>query len=165
MEQAGHVPPLSMGADGAPDLEAWLRASGLPDGSFIVPGLIPNARMPDVLADVDCALFPNRCEGGTNLVAMECMASGLPTILSANTGHRNLIGPDRCIALERQSPFAEPSRAGWGESDVEEIVAALEQLYDDRAAAAQMGENAAAFLRTLTWDHTVASLMEAISRW
>ena len=40
-----------------------------------------------VMQEADVALFPNRCEGGNNLVALEAIASGVPTILSANTGH------------------------------------------------------------------------------
>ena len=47
--------------------------------------------MPDVLRRADVALFPNRCEGGTNLVAMEAAAVGVPVVLSANTGHLDVI--------------------------------------------------------------------------
>jgi glycosyltransferase involved in cell wall biosynthesis len=47
--------------------------------------------MPSVLQEMNVAVFPNRAEGGTNLVAMECMACGLPVILSGNTGHLDLI--------------------------------------------------------------------------
>jgi glycosyltransferase involved in cell wall biosynthesis len=39
----------------------------------------------------DIAVFPNRAEGGTNLVAMECIASGIPTILNPETGQRDLL--------------------------------------------------------------------------
>ena len=63
----------------------------------------PNVGMPHVLHEADVALFPNRAEGGTNLVAMECLASGIPTILSANTGHLDLLRGDRIahrVALE-----------------------------------------------------------------
>jgi hypothetical protein len=43
--------------------------------------------MPQILREIDVAVVPNRFEGGTNLVAMECMACGMPVILSANTGY------------------------------------------------------------------------------
>ena len=47
--------------------------------------------MPKYLISSDTALFPNRCESGTNLVAMEAMAAGIPVILSNNSGHLDLI--------------------------------------------------------------------------
>ena len=39
-----------------------------------------------------CRSFSNRAEGGTNLVAMECMAAGVPTIVSNNTLGSNYVG-------------------------------------------------------------------------
>ena len=59
--------------------------------------------MPEVLREVDVAVFPNRCEGGTNLVAMEALASGLTCILSKNTGHLDLIRADNCLPLATQA--------------------------------------------------------------
>ena len=55
-----------------------------------------NRTMPGILASADAALFPNRCEPGTNLVAMETLAAGVPAILAANTGQfeRTLIIAD-----------------------------------------------------------------------
>lgn len=43
-------------------------------------------QLAEALAEADVALFPNRGEGGTNLMAMQAMASGVPTVLSANSG-------------------------------------------------------------------------------
>ena len=42
----------------------------------------------------DAGLFPNRCEGGTNLVAMEAMASGLPVILSGTSARPPPLTPN-----------------------------------------------------------------------
>src|SRR3546814_1575573 len=58
--------------------------------------------MAPIVREMDAALFLSRCEGGTNLVAMECMACGVPTVLSANTGHLDLVGSGVCIPLETQ---------------------------------------------------------------
>jgi tetratricopeptide (TPR) repeat protein len=87
---------------------------------------LPNGHMGAVYRECDVALFPNRAEGGTNLVAMECLACGLPTILSDNTGHRDLIrmGLGRRLS---QTPAAHWSE--WGESDLDEVVDALEQAF------------------------------------
>ncbi|MGE0725144.1 MAG: glycosyltransferase, partial [Alphaproteobacteria bacterium] len=77
------------------DVAGWQAAMGLPADSCMDVDFVANGLMPPVIREADVALFPNRCEGGTNLVAMECMAAGVPTILSANTGHLDLLaGPD-----------------------------------------------------------------------
>jgi glycosyltransferase involved in cell wall biosynthesis len=95
-------------------------------------GALPNGVMAPVYRECDVALFTNRAEGGTNLVAMECLACGLPTILSDNTGHKDLLdlGLGRSLA---QKPGARWSE--WGESDVDEAVEMLEQALSDRAAS------------------------------
>ena len=48
---------------------------------------------------------------GTNLVAMECMASGVPTIVSANTGHLDLASLGGCYTLTQQGRVPTPTRA------------------------------------------------------
>lgn len=150
-----HAPRLD--EQGKVNLADWLRDNGLPDGSFQVAPPVPNAAMGRLLRQADVALFPNRCEGGTNLVAMEAMACGVPTILSDNTGHRDLIADIPCRPLRRQTAVApEPDgmgTQGWGESDIDEIVEALESVYSDRAAAVATGDAAARRMQEAwTWD-------------
>lgn len=144
----------------------WLRRNGLPDGSFVDLGAFTNYFGAGVVREADVALFPNRCEGGTNLVAMECMACGVPTILSANTGHLDLVAEDRCFPLVAQPPAAAPvpgrSVEGWGESDVAEIVDTLEVTYADREEASHRGRAAAAFMRDWTWSKQTDRLLEAL---
>ena len=114
---------------------------------------VPNLAMPQVVREADVALFPNRCEGGTNLVAMECLACGIPTIMSANTGHLDLLRHDIALPLERQGQPQSMAfdTTDWGESDVEEMVEKLEAVWRDRAAAAALGERAARFMAGMTW--------------
>lgn len=71
-------------------LTAWLGAQGIPAANHVEIGRVPHHTMPYYLRCADVAVFPNRCEGGTNLVAMEAMACGIPTILSDGTGHQDL---------------------------------------------------------------------------
>ena len=85
-------------------------------------GAVPNALMAPIYRECDVALFPNRAEGGTNLVAMECIACGVPTILSANTGHMDLIERNAAYSLKRRTIDAD----GWGESDIDEIIETLD---------------------------------------
>lgn len=90
-------------------------------------GAVPNAEMAPIYRECDVALFPNRCEGGTNLVAMETIACGIPTILSAGTGHCDLLELPGTIGLSHRH-----SRDHWGEwceASVDEIIATLEMAH------------------------------------
>jgi glycosyltransferase involved in cell wall biosynthesis len=91
----------AVGRDRRLNISAWLQQNGLPANSFIDIGVVPNYLMPRVVREADAAVFPNRCEGGTNLVAMECLACGIPTVLSANTGHLDLIDETIAIRCDR----------------------------------------------------------------
>jgi glycosyltransferase involved in cell wall biosynthesis len=160
---ASLLPPPPTRADGRLDPGAWARQAGLRAEQFVDHGSVPNCELPLVLAEADVALFPNRAEGGTNLIAMECLASGVPTILSANTGHLDLIRRTGTFAAERQRPVtATPadvrSTADWGESDVDELVELLESVYRDRDAARSRAAAAAQAMRALTWENQISEL-------
>lgn len=167
LDARGFAAPVTFRSDGRVDVEAWAAASGVAPDRIVDLGPVPNALLPTVLREVDVAVFPNRCEGGTNLVAMECMACGVPVILSMNTGHLDLITEDSCYPLERQRPMSGLAGGygdvpGWGESDIDEIVSALERPYRDRAAAAARGRAGARLVGCLTWARTAAA-MKAIA--
>lgn len=147
------------------DLVPWLAANGVPPEAVISLGLMRNRLMPQVLCECDLAVFPNRCEGGTNLAAMEAMACGIPTILSANTGHFDLAG-DHATMLTRQANCAtltgEAGKDGWGESDVEEIVEAMEAAYQRRDETRRRGAAGARFMASWSWSAQVDRMLAAI---
>ena len=152
-------------ADGNLMIAQWAADNNIPADAFIDLGWLPNRTMPAVLRDMDAAVFPNRCEGGTNLVAMEAMACGVPCVLSANTGHLDIITDNNCFALEDQRPVTNPNSdtSMWRESQVEQIVEQLEQIYTDRTKARQRGEAAAAFIGNLSWQKQTAALVASVS--
>jgi glycosyltransferase involved in cell wall biosynthesis len=122
---------------------------------------------------MDVGIFPNRGEGGTNLVAMECMACGMPVILSANTGHLDLIQEGVCFPLIQQSPvhrMHNPGQVltGWGESSVPEIIENLERIYCERKTAKATGLRGAEMAGQMSWQSTAGALktlvMNQISR-
>ncbi len=157
IDAMGYVRGHPVVRDGACETRAWLVANGLPADSVIDLGLQPQATLAQTLREMDVAVFANRCEGGTNLVAMEAMACGVPTILSANTGHLNLIGRDTAFPLERQEAVSvrTPAYEGmmcWGESDPDEVAAMLECVYDFHAEAQRRGAAGARLLAQLPWD-------------
>ncbi|MCP1615051.1 glycosyltransferase involved in cell wall biosynthesis [Azospirillum lipoferum] len=151
------------------DVKSWAMENGADEDGFVDLGFLGRHQIARVLADCDAALFPNRCEGATNLVAMEAMACGVPVVLSNNTGHRDLLksptqGDDLCLTLDHQVPVADRdgSRFGWGESSVDELVEALERIYADRAAARARAARAKAFIRTeRTWRAFAEAFVDA----
>ncbi|MBE9092642.1 tetratricopeptide repeat protein [Tychonema sp. LEGE 07203] len=168
MEQTGNVAGFpNINRDGSLGISQWLAANGLPVESFIDIGLIPNHLSGQILREADCAVFTNRCEGGTNLVAMESMACGIPTILSANTGHLDLIYSNICYPLSHQGrvkPTAHfPGVEGWGESDVAEVIDALEQVYTNRTEAKNRGLAAANFMLDWTWEKQIKRFLDVIT--
>ena len=143
----------------------WIRENGIPDDAVVNVGWASNLQIPSLLREAHVGLFPNRCEGGTNLVAMEAMACGVPCILSANTGHLDLIGDGLCYPLTDQSPCIcdNDATGAWGESSVDEIVENLEKIFTERAKAELCGRLGADFMKTLTWRKQTAKLLDAIS--
>lgn len=167
IDAMGYVRGAPAVRDGRCEITPWLAANGIPAHAVLDLGLQTPQTMAQVLRDVDVAVFTNRCEGGTNLVAMEAMACGVPSIISANTGHLNLIGADNCYPLARQPdiPITISMYGGtlcWGESDPDEVVAQLEAAYDDREESARRGMRGAELMAQLPWSAQTAALVEAL---
>jgi len=96
---------------------------------------------------------------------MEAMTCGVPVVLSANTGHLDLIRPGICQTLDDQRPVADPDgcRAGWGESSVDELVARMEAVRATPLESRQAAGYAMAFMRTeRTWARFAARVLEEI---
>jgi glycosyltransferase involved in cell wall biosynthesis len=110
----------------------WILRNGVMPNQVLCLDTAPNRLMPDVFREVDLAVFPNRCEAGTNLVAMEALAFGLPCLISQNTGHLDIIQNNNAIPLTVQKPIEGLGATGWGESSVDEIVDQMEAAYQGR---------------------------------
>ena len=140
---------LALGENGRLDIGRWAHENGLDPQSVIDVGFVPNAVMPAILREMDVVLQPSRAEACTNLPVKEAMACGIPVIAAANTGMKDLLTDENCIVLKRQASIVgtNPSATeGWGESDVDEIVAALAFAYEHREAARQIGQQSRAWL-------------------
>lgn len=101
----GSVPGAEIGM---PNFAAWAQRAGIRPHQIEIVTRRANCEMPQVYGSVDCAIFPSRAEGGTNLVAMEAMACGVPAILSDETGHRDLQGYAETLWCDRrfdEQPF------------------------------------------------------------
>ena len=142
-------------------MSEWVVDNGVDKEAFVDLGWVSNARLPAILREADVALFPSRCEGGTNLAAMEAMASGIACILSENTGHLDLIEDDNCYVLSKQSKTSE-APAHWRESKIEEIVEKLEQAYTDKEDRDRRAKRGAATLQRLSWETQISKLVSEI---
>ena len=164
---AGHCDTVP---EAAPDyglqMAPWLLKQGLPPDSFIELPFTHNLLMPTVLHECDMAVFPNRCEGGTNLVAMEAMACGLPTYVSYNTGQKDLVDLIGANALRSQKQVkATPSMetvVDWGESDVEEVVAAMEHVYTNREESRRAAAVVAERMKNWAWSGLNEKLLQIV---
>jgi glycosyltransferase involved in cell wall biosynthesis len=159
------LPPFK--EDRSVDVTRWAQSFGVPPEQIVDVGAVPNHEMPNILREIDVAVFPNRCEGGTNLVAMECLASGVPTILSANTGHLDLIERMNALVLTRQTPVIADvptirGTEGWGESDIDETIEALEYAYVQRSTMSKRATQCALAMRDLSWQNQIRLLHETV---
>jgi glycosyltransferase involved in cell wall biosynthesis len=156
--------PPPVRPDGSLDLTNWVHRHGI--GFFIDLGQPWNWHLPPLLREMDVALFPSRAEGATNFAAVECLACGVPTILSANTGHLDILSDEICYPLRQQGRVRPtnffPDVDDWGESSVDEILEHLERIYRDRDEARRRGAAAAEAMRKITWENQVGLLLEQI---
>ena len=155
--------PIVQQQDVKAAIENWIRANGVDARQFICLEAAPNRLMPEIFREVDLAIFPNRCEGGTNLVAMEALSSGVTCAISANTGHLDIIKFDNCLALKDQKAVDElpSSSEGWGESNVEEILEAMEKIYtsNDFLDADKIRTSVA----DMSWETSIGNLLSETS--
>ncbi len=137
-----------------------------PKRVFTLP-LIPNKDLRNVYLKSDVGLFPNRCEGGTNLVMMEYMACGKPVIASFNSGHKDVLTGNNSILLKEMKEFKlfdseKKLFADWEEPDIDEIIEKVEFAYNNRNILKEVGNSAAATMKKFTWSNTAQNLLKIV---
>jgi glycosyltransferase involved in cell wall biosynthesis len=150
--------PVMPQENGHLDVVRWATENGVSQDQIMDLGAIQNPMFPQILREMDCALFPSRAEACTNLPAKEAMAVGIPAIVGRNSGMVDVIGKDNCVVLETQRKCINPQgwgTDGWGESDVDEIVQHLENLFQSRNYRKTIGFNGAKWIHEnrRTWKH------------
>ena len=162
--RSGHTPVAPEYYGTTLNVHDWAVANGLRAESVADLGVLAPAALAVVLREADVALFPNRAETDMNPMVLECMASGVPVIVSENTGHLD-VAAELCHRLTQQAALrgvrADAGTEGWGESSEEEIVAHLETIFMQRAAARVKA--AAEWAKQFAWDRTGRRLMELIA--
>lgn len=115
----------------------------------------PNVMMERIYRNSDVGLFPNRCEGGTNLVLMEYMACGKPVIASRNSGHRDILTEHNALCLDRMKKLHLLKNGSltaiWDDPDPDEIIDKLEWAYLNAGRLSGIARRAGEDLSRLTW--------------
>lgn len=128
---------------------------------------IPYRKQKDIYQKTDIAIFPNRCEGGTNLVMMEYMACGKPVISSFTSGHKDIINEDNAILLKDLRSYQIKNNENklvidWQEPLIEDLVNKIEYAYHNRKKVKSLGKNAGNHLKNFTWKKTAENVLKNI---
>jgi glycosyltransferase involved in cell wall biosynthesis len=128
----------------------------------------PNALMARICKNTDIGLFPNRCEGGTNLVLMEYMACGKPVIASYSSGHKDILNAKNSVTIDNMKPINlfknEIQVAVWDDPDLDETISHLEWAYQNREKLKSIGTQAGNDLSQLTWKRSAEAFFKIIDK-
>jgi glycosyltransferase involved in cell wall biosynthesis len=86
-------------------IEHILKENGVNVRDVLTLGPQPNPLLAKLYKNTDIGVFPNRCEGGTNLVMCEYLACGKPVIATDATGHKDVITAENAITAARGKTF------------------------------------------------------------
>lgn len=130
-----------------------LNTNGIPSDRVILHPPLDNSLMREVYASSDIGIFPNRCEGGNNMVMCEYMACAKPVIASDMTGHNDVITQQNAFCLTRYIPlhYRHMTEGFWFESDPDEVLDLLEYAYHNRREGRSKGLQGAADMANLSW--------------
>ncbi len=170
MASSSHIQYEYRGGRWRETMNHLYELNGIDPGRVITFPLVPNERQREIYLNTDVGLFPNRCEGGTNLVMMEYMACGKTVIATNATGQADVLTPDNCLPLNEVRSFhlvdANKRLVGrWVEPSLEELVAQIEYAYHHREELRVRGRAAAATMASsFTWEKSAAALMDFIRK-
>jgi glycosyltransferase involved in cell wall biosynthesis len=125
-----------------------------------------NFAMARIYRNTDVGLFPNRCEGGTNLVLMEYMACGQPVVAVNSTGHADIVNSGNALVIASKGSITlhcdQKPIAVWPEPDLDDTIDKLEWAYQHREALRDLGRQAAQDLARWTWRRTAETFQKLI---
>lgn len=118
---------------------------------FVGLPIVGHHSLCEFMNQTDIGLFPNRFEGGTNLVMMDYLACGKPVIANVSTGQRDVLEEEYAVFIE-----------GSDDVLVEQMVEGVEKLYRDRELLADMGRRADAAMSQWPWSITADKIERAM---
>jgi starch synthase len=135
------------GAAGAPEMEVCLAGAVAPDVAAVlhrtraavrVLGALSHSQLAAVYRSASAFVLPS-VEEGMALSVLEALASGLPVVVTPNTGAADVITHGR-------EGLIVPAR------DAAALAEALRELYEDEPRRRAMGESAVETARAWTWE-------------
>lgn len=129
---AGHVKGVPAIRGGKADVTSWLVANGIPARNVLDVGKVNPLELSAIVRSCDVGVFPNRCEGATNMVLVEALASGVPCVATVGHGQGMLAHAVLPIASRGQVPRGcrlfgtqDLTADGWTEADPADVAEAL----------------------------------------
>ncbi len=134
---------------------------------IITLDLVPHDELREIYKQTDVGLFPNRCEGGTNLVLMEYMACGKPVIAANSSGHRDILSENNALLLNDLTDIhiVDANKeliSRWQDPSLDEIISALEFAYHHRDEIQKIGARAGKDLKEFTWQKSALQLLSVL---
>ena len=150
-------------------LNQILHDNGIDPSRCINVGPHANLTFANIYRNTDVGIFPNRCEGGTNLVLMEYMACGKPVVATDNTGHADVVTRENALIVG--SPKTTEVRgqdgtvvADWPEPDLDQVIAQLEYAYQIRDRIKELGARGAQDMSGFTWRRTAEEFLKLLQQ-
>lgn len=150
-------------------MQRTYRDNGLDLDRVLTLDHIPHHDQRALYEQTDIGVFPNRCEGGTNLVLMEYMACAKPVIGSYTSGHKDILTENNALLLHKLKQINIVDDDGaligrWHDPSLEELVAHLEYAYLHRDALKPLAHQAGEDLKRFTWKRSAQRLAEILDR-
>ena len=155
MTASPHIRFDYQGSDHCAATNHLLAANGIDLEKVLTLPAKPQLAMARIYKNTDCGLFPNRCEGGTNLALMEYMACGKPAIVSNSSGHRDVANDRNALLLKNLQPLTVDmgghGMTVWDEPSLEEAIESLEWAYGHRDSLRDIGKAAGSSMQAFSW--------------
>ena len=102
-------------------------------------GMQSHKNLANFMSETDIGVFPNTCEGGTNLVLMEYLSCGRPGVVNISTGQKDVTHEDYAYCMD-------------GKNLLDDTVSLLEHCYLHRDEVAKKGKLAHKAMARFSWD-------------
>jgi glycosyltransferase involved in cell wall biosynthesis len=127
--------PLWMAANNRLDIKRWASDNGIDHDKVQDIGCFPNFVLPQILREMDVMLSPTRVESCQCLPVLESLSCDIRTIYAEHSGMLDLGGVGYTLTnnkpINGSSEYFFPrDEITWYEPDLDEIDAALEDVYN-----------------------------------
>jgi len=149
MCQSPHIKWDARGDDQQQFIRDLCENNGIPQNNLIVMPQVSHRTLASIMNQTDLGVFPNRCEGGTNLVLMEYMSCGKAAIISDGHGHSDV---RKGAAMWIAEGYANP----------ETVAGAVKDIVNGAGNGTWIAQNRLDFIRQFTWTRAARTIADKI---